>query len=144
MTITTTLPLPTCLHQSEAGEGAATEAATHTPQTSMVMRTTMITMAMTTTTTAGVTRTRTTGTTTSKPLAGGGVAVATGVLGEEPHQPEDVAVPVPVGDPEAGPTSPSVAVVPDQAVEDGVQEEEVCSQEGEEGYVVRGVAAVEM
>ncbi|KAG7220188.1 hypothetical protein INR49_018409 [Caranx melampygus] len=69
------------------------------------------------------------------------VAAATGAAGEEPLQPgEDVAAPA--AHPGAGPTSPSVAGR-DQAAAGGAQEE-ACSREGEEGYVVRGVAAVEI
>lgn len=97
----------------------------------------MTTMAMTITTTAAATMTRTTGTTTSRPQDEG--EVATGAPGVEPLQPGDVAAP---GHPGAGPTSPSVAG-PDQAAAGGAQEE-ACSREGEEGYVVLGVAAVEM
>lgn len=115
----------------------ATGAATLTPQTTMAMRTTMITTAMTITTTAVATTTPITGTMTSRPRAEGGVA--TGAQGADPLRPEDVAAP---GHPGAGPTSPSVAG-PDQAAAGGAQEE-ACSREGEEGYVVRGVAAVEM
>lgn len=137
MTITTTLPLPTCLLLPEAGAEAATGAATHTLLTTTLMRTTTTTTAMTITTTAAATTTRTMGTMTSRPRHGGGVA--TEVPGAEPLQPEDAVAP---GHPEAGPTSPSVAD-PDQAVAGGAREE-ACSQEGEEGYVVLGVAAVEM
>ncbi len=81
--------------------------------------------------------TRTTGPTTSRLPDEGGAA--TGARGAEPLLPEDAVAP---GHPGAGPTSPSVAD-PDQAVAGGEQEE-ACSREGEEGYVVLGVAAVEM
>lgn len=138
MTITTTLPLPTCPLLPEAGAEAATGAATPTPLTTMGTRTTMTTTAMTITTTAAATTIPTTGaTTTSRPRDEGGVAA--GAPGGDPLQPEDAAAP---GHPEAGPTSPSVAD-PDQAAAGGEQEE-ACSREGVEGYVVLGVAAVEM
>lgn len=81
--------------------------------------------------------TRTTGTTTSRPRHGGGAAAEAPEA--EPLQPEVAAVPA---YPEDGPTSPSGAD-PDRAVADGAREE-ACSREGEEGYVVLGVAAVEM
>lgn len=137
MIITTTLPLPTCRLLSEAEAEAATGVAMLTPLTTTVMRTTMTTMAMTITTTVAATKTPTTGTTTSRPQAEDGAAA--GAPGEDPLQPEDGVAP---GHPEAGPTSPSGGV-PDQAAVGGEQEE-ACSREGEEGYVVLGVAAVEM
>ncbi len=137
MTITTTLPLPTCLLLSEAGAEVATGVAMHTPLITTAMRTTMTTTAMTITTTAEATMTRTMGMMTSRPQDEGGAA--TGAPGVEPLPPEDVVAPVHPGE---GPTSPSVAD-PDQAAAGGAQEE-ACSREGEEGYVVLGVAAVEM
>lgn len=136
-TIITTHPRRTWHPQSEGGAGEAAGAATHTPRTTMATRTTTITTATTITTTAAATTTRTTATTTSRlPREGGAAAEGPGV---EPRQAEVAAAP---GHPEAGPTSPSGADR-DQAAEDGAQEE-ACSREGEEGYVVLGVAAVEM
>lgn len=137
MTITTTLPLPTCPLPAEIGVEEGTEAATPTLLTTTVTRTTTITTAMTITTTAVATMTPTMGTMTSRPQAGGGAAA--GAHGADPPRPEDVAA---RGHPEGGQTSPSVAGQ-DQAVA-GAAQEEACSWEGEEGYVVHGVAAVEM
>lgn len=92
---------------------------------------------MTITTTAVATTTPTTGTMTSRLQAGGGAE--TGEPGAGPLRPGDEAGP---GHRGAGPTSPSV-VGPDQAAA-GEAQEEAYSREGEEGYVVHGVAAVEM
>lgn len=137
MTITTTLRLHTCPLLSEAGAEAGTGAATPTRLTTTPTRTTTTTTAMTTTTTAAATKTHTMGMMTSRPRPGG--VVAAEARGAEPHQPEDAVAP---GHPEVGPASPSEADR-DQAAAGGVREE-ACSHEGEEGYVVLGVAAVEM
>ena len=136
-TITTTLPLPTCRRLREAEAEAATGVATLTHPTTTVTMTTMTIMAMTITTIVAAMTTPITATTTSRAQAEG--AVEAGARGGEPLHPGDVAAQAHLG---AGPASPNVAGQ-DQAVA-GVAQEEECSREGEEGYVVRGVAAVEM
>lgn len=100
----------------------------------------MTTTAMTITTTVAATMTPTMGTMTSRPRHEGEVAVEERAAGR--LRPEGEAAP---GHPEGGPTSPSVA---DRdhlaAAAEPEEEEESCSREDEEGYVVFGVAAVEM
>lgn len=100
---------------------------------------------MTITATEAAMTTPTMATMTSRPW-GGDVGAAEEYAGAPPR-PEDEAA---AGRPEGGPTSPSaeardrpvVAVAPEEEAEP--EEESPCSREDEEGYVVLGVAAVEM
>lgn len=136
MITTITLLLPTRPLQ-EAGAEEATGVDTATPPTTTAMMTTMTTTAMTITTTAAATKTPITATKTSSPRAEG--AAAAGAPVAELHRLEDAAAPARRG---AGPASPRMEGL-DRAAEGG-EREEACSREGEEGYVVFGVAAVEM
>lgn len=141
MIITTTLLL-TCLPLSEAGGEGVTGEATLTLPTTTRTRTTTTTTAMTITTTVAATTTRTTGTMTSRPPHEGGAAAEARVAGR--LQPEDEVAP---GHPEGGPASPSAADrdhLAAGAAPEEEEEESSCSREDEEGYVVLGVAAVEM
>lgn len=142
MTIITTTLLLTCLPLLEAGVEGVTGEATHTLPTTTRTRTTTTTTAMTITTTVAATTTRTTGTMTSRPRHGGEAAAEARVAGRP--QPEGEAAP---GHPEGGPASPSAADRDHLAAGAAPEEEEEepsCSREDEEGYVVLGVAAVEM
>uniref|UniRef100_A0A8C2Z8V8 Synaptotagmin binding, cytoplasmic RNA interacting protein n=1 Tax=Cyclopterus lumpus TaxID=8103 RepID=A0A8C2Z8V8_CYCLU len=125
---------------AEAGAEAATGAATApTPPTTTDTRTTTTTTATTITTTAAATTTPTTATMTSRPRAED--AAAAGAPGADPlRRPGDAAAAA--AHPEGGPASTSGAG-PDRAAAGG-EREEACRREGEEGYVVLGVAAVEM
>lgn len=121
--------------------------------TTTATTTTMTITAMATAVAAAVaTMTPITAMTTSRHRPPGGVAVAAEAHGEEHRLPEvDVVASLAAGHPEGAPTFPS-EVAPDRAAaaacvapEEEVQEEEAwLRQEGEEGYVVFGAAAVEV
>lgn len=153
MTIITTAPL-TCLLPPEAGveEVAAAVVAgvtLLTPQTITATRITTTTTATTTTTTAADTMTRTTEATRTFRLRRSGPEVAEGAREEEeePPQPGGEEARGRPGAEEEGASPREAAVVlgvREQAEACGGPEEDRCSREAAAGYVVAGVAAVEV
>lgn len=134
--ITTTAPLSCPLPQEVEEVEVVVGEGMLTPLTIMAMRITTIIMVMTTTITVTDMRTPTTAMMTIRlPLEEEGAEVPGGH-----HQPEAEAVQVLSG---AEVASHRVAVQ-DQAEEVYEVPEEVCSREAAAGYVVQGVAAVEM
>lgn len=142
MIIITMAPL-TCPLPLEVGVEVVVGGVMHIPPTTMATRTTMTTMAMTTTTTAVAMTIPTTVTTTSRPHRQSGAEAAEGVRVVAPLQPEGEEGRGRPGAEERPAVSPNEAAGVQERAEGHGGPEEVRNREAA-GYVVRGVAAVEV